>query len=64
MTVLWRLAAACWEEAKTRVPCSNTISRWWRYKCRHSFAPLKATWILDGWVRRNSYLDSITHKCN
>jgi hypothetical protein len=57
-------ATAGWNEVARRAPGSNTTNMMWQYKCHQAFAPIKATWNLDDWIRRASYADSIANGCN
>lgn len=55
---------AGWNEVKQKAPSANTTQMYWQYACHQQFAPLKASWNLDTWVRRTSYADSIKNLCN
>lgn len=55
---------AVWNEVKQKAPSANTTQMYWQYACHQQFAPLKASWNLDTWVRRTSYADSIKNLCN
>lgn len=54
-----------WPEVESQQPSVRGNSQMqWQYICHQQFAFFKSTWNLDTWVRRGSYLDSVSHSCN